>query len=90
MPPRLLIVNEPPLISAGLSLPAFVFSANCASSTDNCTMLLLVDVADDRHDQPAVRVDRHADVHVLLQHDRLAGHVHGAVELRELLERARR
>ncbi len=41
IPPRLLIVNEPPCISDGWSLPALVFSAIAASSTESSTMLFL-------------------------------------------------
>ena len=48
---------------------------------------LLVDVADDRHQQAAIGVDGDADVEVLLEDQRLAGHVDRRVDLRERLER---
>src|SRR6185436_15688750 len=45
------------------------------------------DVADDRHQQAAVGVDRDADVDVLLQHDLVGAHVDRGVELREHTQR---
>ena len=87
MPPRLVMVKQPPCISSSESLPARAFSASWPSSTASSMHALLVDVADDRHQQAAIGVDGDADVDVLLEDDRFAGHVDRGVELRELLER---
>ena len=50
-------------------------------------MFLLIHVADDRHQQPVLRIDGDADVNVLLEHDLFAGDVDRGVELREHLQR---
>ena len=87
MPPRLVMVKQPPCISSSESLPARAFSASWRELGRELQHALLVDVADDRHQQAAIGVDGDADVDVLLEDHRLAGHVDRRVDLRERLER---
>src|SRR5262249_41817289 len=47
---------------------------------------LFIDVADDRDDQPALGVDRHANVIVALQDELVVGEVKGSVEVGKLLQ----
>ena len=79
----------PPCISSSESLPVARLLGELAELRGELEDALLVDVADDRHQQAAIGVDGDADVDVLLEDHRLAGHVDRRVELRERLERRR-
>ena len=52
--------------------------------------IFLVDVANHRHEQAAIGVDGHADVHVLLVDDLVGLQIDRRVRLREFLQRGRR
>ena len=69
MPPRFEMLMPPPLISSRVSLRSRAFSASCCSSTAICGDVLLVGVADHRHEQAVFGVHRDADVDVLLVDD---------------------
>ena len=79
----------PPLISSSVSFRSRAFApAGCISMAISRDVLL-VGVPDHRHEQPAIGVDRDADVHVLLVDDLAALGVDRRVELRELADRRR-
>ena len=89
MPPRLVMVKQPPCISSSDSLPLRAFSDSWASSAGELDDVLRVDVANDRHEEAAVGIDGDADVHVLLGDDRFGGEIDRRVELRKHLQRRR-
>ena len=89
IPPRLETVKQPPCISAALSFPARAFSDSAGERTGQLVDVLLVRVADHRHQQSIGRVGRKAQVQVLLERPdsrRVASSE--ALKLRELLQRA--
>ena len=67
MPPRLEIVKEPPCMSAGAELAVARLLRERAELLAELVDALAVDVLDHRHDQAVRRVDRDADVVVLLE-----------------------
>ena len=87
MPPRLLMVKHAALHVVERELPALAFSANCASSTEISDDVLLVHVADDRHEQAALGVDGHADVHVFLEDERVLATSIDALNCGNIFER---
>ena len=89
MPPRFEMLMPPPLISSSVSFRSRAFAASWLISTEISRDVLPVGVADHRHEQAAIGVHGHADVHVLLVDDLAALGVDRGVELRELLDRGR-
>ncbi len=87
MPPRLVIVKQPPCSSSSGDLARAGPFSGLRQLDRQLDDVLLVDVAQDRHEQAAVRVHGHADVHVVLEDDLLGRHVDRRVELREALQR---
>ena len=85
MPPRLEIVNVPPCIWSGLSLPSRASFASSPISLRDIDDALLIGVAHDRHDEPVRRVGGETDVAVLFQDEFVA--VEGGVELGEFRQR---
>ena len=70
--PRLLIVNVPPLSSSRSNLPSRTVVGQLVQLGGDLRDALAVGVAQHRHDQAALGVDRDADVHVLLVDDLVA------------------
>ena len=89
MPPRFEIVMPPPLISSSVSLLVARLLGQLLQLDGDLRDVLRVGVADHRHEQPAIGVDRDADVDVLLVDDLAALGIDRRVELRELLHRGR-
>ena len=69
MPPRFVIVKPPPCISSSDSLPVRAFSESLGQLDGQIEDALLIDVADHRHQQPAIGVHGDADVDGLLVDD---------------------
>ena len=67
MPPRLERVKVPPSIASAPSLPSRALARQVGQLPGDLEHALAVHVADDRHEQPLRRVDRDADVVVVLQ-----------------------
>ena len=88
MPPRFEMVMPPPLISSSVSFRSRAFGELVQLDGD-LGDVLLVGVADHRHEQTAIGVDGDADVHVFLVDDLAALGVDRRVELRELADRRR-
>ena len=88
MPPSEEIEKQPPLMSAGASLPSRAFFASSPISCEICSTPFLSAVLDHRHHQAVRRVGGEADVEVLLQDELVA--VEDGVELGELLQRGDR
>ena len=83
MPP-LVIVNVPPSRSVTAILPSRAFFASSRDLLLDVGEAELVGVADDRHHQPLLGADRHADVVEVLVDD--VGAVDAGVDQRERLE----
>ena len=83
------MLMPPPLISSTRQLAVARLLGQLLQLDGDLRDVLLVGVADHRHEQPAIGVHRHADVHVLLVDDLAALGVDRGVELRELLHRGR-
>ena len=81
------MLKQPPCISSSEILRVRAFSDSCDSSIDNLRDVLRVGVANHRHEQAAIGIDRDADVHVLLVDDLVGRQIDRRVELREDLER---
>ena len=67
MPPSEEMVKVPPCMSAGASLPSRAFLESGAQLLAQLLDALAVDVLEHRHDQALRRVDRDADIVVLLE-----------------------
>ncbi len=85
--PRLLIVNVPPRRISRSNLPSRTVVANSSNSAAICEMLLRSASRITGTIEPAIRVDRDADVDVFLVDDVILFHVHRSVEHRVPLER---
>jgi hypothetical protein len=79
------MLKQPPLMSAGPSLPSRAFFDQLAHLGGDLQHALLVGVLEHRHHQAVRRVGRKADVEVLLVDQRIA--VQAGVEVGELLQR---
>ena len=75
-------MNVAPRISSSENWAARARSATSASDLGDGRNAHPVDVADHRHDQPALGIDRHADVHVFLVDDLFLFHVDRRIDQR--------
>ena len=89
MPPRLLMVKRSALHLVERQLARLRLLGDLLQLRRELHDVLLVHVADHRHEQAGLGVDRDADVDVLLEDDLFVRNVDGRIELREYLERRR-
>ena len=83
--PPLVIVNVPPARSSSVSVPSAARFAKSRIAVLDLRERHPVGVAEDRHDEPALGADRHADVVVVLEDDLVALDL--GVELRKRAQR---